>query len=539
MIAGIVFSLLAVLTAFFAFLSAMFSLWWLIPTVLFAALIGVGVHDLTQRRLAVLHNYPVLGHMRYILETMRPMIQQYFVERNWDGRPFDADARRLIYDRAKGIRAEKSFGTELEVRQPGYEFLSQSLQPGNMPAREHRVTIGGPHCTQPYSASLFNISSMSFGALSVNAVLAMGTGAKLGGFLQETGEGGLSTYHLQTGADLMWEFGSGYFGCRTHDGHFDPQVFAQKAQLPQVKAISVKLSQGAKPGLGGVLPGSKVTPEIAEARGIEVGQTCVSPPSHSAFDSPAGLMRFIAQLRDLSGGKPVGFKLCVGMRRDVLAVCKAMIDTGITPDFIIVDGAEGGTGAAPLEYEDHVGMPLTEGLILVHNALVGSGLRTRLKLGAAGKITSGTDIVRRLIQGADFAQSARGMMMATGCIQAQRCHTNACPTGITTQNPRLTAGLDVEDKSRAVANFHEQTVDEVRQIISTLGVDSPDQLQHEMLNRRLSQTTTQSYAQFVQWLAPGQLLDSPPAEWAEDWEEATAERFGPGPVVDAVPHRYR
>jgi len=466
------------------------------------------------------------------------MIQQYFVERNWDGRPFDADARNMIYERSRNVNSVKSFGTELEVRQPGYEFLAQSLHPGQAPDGEHRVRIGGPACTQPYDASLFNISSMSFGALSSHAVLAMGYGAARGGFAQETGEGGLTKYHLQTGADLIWEFGSGYFGCRDEDGNFAPETFARKVAYPQVKATLIKLSQGAKPGLGGVLPGDKVTPEIAEARGVHVGETCVSPPAHTAFRTPIGLMHFVQQLRELSDGKPVGFKLCVGMRRDVLAICKAMIATGITPDFIIIDGAEGGTGAAPLEYEDHVGMPLTEGLIMMHNALVGCNLRHLIKLGAAGKVVSGNDIVRRLIQGADFCQSARGMMMASGCIQAQRCHTNKCPTGVTTQNPRLYAGLNVKDKSAHVHNFHWRTVKEVRDIISTLGVDSPDDLLHEMLERRLSQTTTQNYAEFIEWLAPGELLDRPPRDWIDDWEIATPDRFGPPPVREGVPHRY-
>ena len=525
--------------------------WW-IPAVVFLALLLVGIRDATQRRHSILRNFPVLGHMRFFLEKIRPEIQQYFIERNYDGKPFDRDQRSLVYSRAKGFKGDKAFGTELDVNAPGYEYFVQSIAPKPAPEDEHRVRLGGPDCRLPYDASLLNISSMSFGSLSKNAVLAMNKGAAKGGFAQETGEGGLTGYHLAHDADIFWEFGSGYFGTRDADGNFDPEIFRRKATLPQVKAINIKLSQGAKPGLGGVLPGAKVTEEIAEARGVPVGQTCISPASHSAFTTPRELIRFIARLRELSDGKPIGFKLCVGSRVEVLAMCKAMIEEGVTPDFIIVDGSEGGTGAAPLEYQDHVGTPLVEGLILMHNALVGSGLRERIKLGCAGKITSGHDIVRHIIQGADFCMSARAMMMAVGCIQAQACHTNKCPVGVTTQNPQLYKALDVEDKGDRVERSHRLTVQEAGQIISTMGCEHPEELTREMLRRKVTATQSISYESLYRWLQPGELFDGVEGGWGEDWRYADPDRFTaghpgkyvfndrsplvPGGVIPAVDH---
>ena len=499
--------------------------WWLLLAGVGLALTAVAVVDYVQARNSILRNFPLLGHARFLLEEIRPMIQQYFIERNWDGKPFDRDARALIYSRSEGRPSVKSFGTELDVRQSGYEFLTHSVAPAPVADSEHRVRIGGPDCTQPYDASLFNISSMSYGALSANAVKAMGAGAAKGGFLHETGEGGLTHFHLDSGADIGWEFGSGYFGCRTLDGKFSPEEFRKKALLPQIKVITLKLSQGAKPGLGGVLPAPKVTEEIAQIRGVPAHQDCISPPSHSAFSTPRELMEFIGELRRLADGKPVGFKLCVGTRTDVLALCKAMLETGIRPDYILVDGAEGGTGAAPLEYQDHMGTPLTEGLLIVHEALVGAGLRDTIRIGAAGKVASGHDIVRRLIQGADFCLAARPMMMAVGCIQAQKCHTDRCPTGITTQNPRFSRGLDPVTKGERVFRYHRATVTEVVQLIATLGANGPHELHRSMLMRRISQTEVVSYAELHEWLRPGQLLTDPPPRWARDWERATADSF--------------
>ncbi len=486
---------------------------------------AVGVFDLVQRRHSVLRNYPVVGHLRYGLEKIRPEVQQYFIERDWDGKPFDRDTRSLIYERAKGDHSEKAYGTELDVYRVGHEFLVHSTAPLEATDEPPRVTIGGPDCTQPYSMSLMNVSAMSFGSLSANAIRALNKGAAMGGFAHDTGEGGISPYHREHGGDLVWEIGTGYFGCRTQDGHFDAAQFAQKAHDEQVKAISIKLSQGAKPGIGGVLPGKKVTQEIADTRGVPVGEKCVSPPGHSAFSTPRGLMEFVVRLRALSGGKPVGFKLCVSSRVEVLAMMKAMVEAGTAPDFIIVDGSEGGTGAAPLEYEDHVGMPLTDGLMLVHNALVGAGLRERVRVGASGKIAAGNDIVKRLIQGADYTNAARPMMMATGCIQSQRCHLDTCPVGVATQDPRRARALDVGDKSQRVWRYQKATVDEAVRMMASMGVRRPEELTPEHLRLVSAPGETVSYGERYTWLTPGCLLDEPPASWRHDWDAATPDSF--------------
>ncbi|WP_405492521.1 FMN-binding glutamate synthase family protein [Nocardia sp. NBC_00511] len=498
--------------------------WWVLAAV-FVALLATGVYDMLQKRHSILRNYPVLGHMRYLLESLRPELQQYFIERNYDGRPYDRDVRTMIYERAKGIHGELSFGTERDVEEVGYEYLIHSTVPVPEPQQPPRVLIGGPECTRPYSISLFNVSSMSFGALSGNALRALNGGAALGGFAHDTGEGGLTPYHLDGGGDLVWEIGSGYFGTRTAEGAFDPDRFAEQAAHEQIKAISIKLSQGAKPGLGGVLPAAKVSAEIARFRGVPEHEKCVSPPAHSAFTTPRELIRFVARLRDLSGGKPVGFKLCVGSRIEFLAICKAMLAEGAAPDFILVDGAEGGTAAAPLEYEDHVGLPLTDGLMTVHNALVGAGLRDRIKVGAAGKVALGNDIVKRLIQGADFTSAARAMMMAVGCIQAQRCHTNQCPVGVATQDPKRARALDVPDKTERVRRYHEATVAQAVQIMASMGVSDPAELSPHLLHKRISSTERRSYAELYEWLAPGALIVEPPESWAFDWAAATPDSF--------------
>ena len=510
--------------------------WWVLAAIMIALLI-LAIHDVTQKRHAILRNYPVIGRMRYLLESIRPEIQQYFIERNFDGKPFDRDTRSLVYARAKGLDAHKAFGTERDTSEIGYEFLLHSSAPVNAPEEPPTVRIGGPDCTQPADISLMNISSMSFGSLSANAVVAMNKGAGMGGFIHETGEGGLTKYHRGNGADLFWEIGSGYFGCRNEDGTFSAERFAAKAVLPEVKGITVKLSQGAKPGLGGMLPKEKISKEIAEAREIPMDRDCLSPASHSAFRTPREMVRFIGRLRELSGGKPIGIKFCVGSRVDVLAMCKAMWEERIAPDFIIVDGSEGGTGAAPLEYSDRVGTPLTEGLMLVHNALVGTGLRHMIKLGAAGKVATGSDIVKRLIQGADFTMSARAMMMATGCIQAQKCHTNECPVGVATQDPRLARAVDVEDKSNRVFNYHRLTVREAVQIMASMGVSHPSQLNTRMMRRRVDHLSTRSYASIYHWLRTDELLNDPPAGWDLDWEEADADHFGEHARIDYLTDR--
>ena len=513
--------------------------WWVLVAVC-ALLLILAIHDVMQTKHAILRNFPVLGHTRFFFEFIRPEIQQYFIERNTDGKPFDRDTRSLIYARAKGADSHKAFGTERDVNRTGYEYLLHSTAPTSPPQDQHSVLIGSSQCRHPARVSLLNISSMSFGALSRNAVLAMNKGAAMGEFIHETGEGGLTDFHLRYGADVFWEIGSGYFGCRTENGRFNPEDFTRKAAHESVKGITIKLSQGAKPGLGGVLPAAKVSAQIAKARGVPLGQDCISPASHPEFSTPRQLMDFVARLRELSGGKPVGIKFCVGSRTDVLAICKAMIATGILVDFITVDGAEGGTGAAPLEYEDHVGTPLTDGLMLVHNALVGTGLRDEVRIGAAGKIATGSDIVKRLIQGADFCFAARPMMMATGCIQAQKCHTNRCPVGVATQDKRLVMALNVEDKGNRVYNYHRLTVTEAAQIMASMGLEGPDQLTTRMLRRRVNLQSTRSYASLFHWLRPGELLDDVPSSWAEDWAESDAEHFGEhAPLTFGSPHSVR
>lgn len=497
--------------------------WWLIGLL---PLSLIGLYDLFQRRHSILRNYPLLGHFRWIAEGIRPEIHQYFVESDTDGAPFDRNARSLVYEQAKGVHQELPFGTELDVYQEGYEWFPHSLHPGATASEPFRVQIGGEHCKKPYDMALLNVSAMSFGALSSAAIRALNRGARLGGFAHDTGEGGLSQYHLKEGGDLVWEIGSGYFGCRTSAGHFDLEQFADKASHENVKCVSLKLSQGAKPGLGGVMPAAKVTQEIATIRGVPAGQKCVSPPFHSAFSTPRELVELIHTMRERSEGKPAGFKLCVGRHRDFFGILKAMLELETAPDFIIVDGSEGGTGAAPLEFEDRVGMPLTDGLVFVHNALVGAGLRDRIRIGASGKIHSGFTMASRIAQGADYTNSARAMMFALGCIQAQRCHTNTCPVGVATQDPRRVRALVVPEKAERVSNFQRNTCERFRQILGALGLDSPAELTPAHLMRRVSSYETCSYGELYEWLSPGELVDGSDREsWAREWAEADPSRF--------------
>ena len=513
--------------------TAAVSPWWLFAAVPLLLLLALGIRDAVQRQHSILRSFPVLGHARYLLERIRPELQQYFIERNYDGRPYDRDTRTVIYQRAKGTHGEQAFGTERDVEASGYEFVVHSTAPREPAPEQPRVRIGGPDCTQPYDMALLNVSAMSFGALSAHAIRALNRGAAAGGFAHDSGEGGISPYHRE-GGDLIWELGSGYFGARTADGNFDPDRFRDKSADPQVKCVALKLSQGAKPGIGGVLPGAKVTPEIADIRGIPLGVTCISPPAHKVFHTPRELVLFIARMRELAGGKPAGFKLCVGSRSEILAICKAMAAEGVTPDFIVVDGSEGGTGAAPLEFEDYVGMPLTDGLITLHNALVGTGLRDRIRIGASGKVATGMDVVKRIAQGADYTNAARAMMMALGCIQAQKCQTNHCPTGVATQDPRRARALDVPDKAERVRRFQAATVAEAQQIIAAMGLEGPHQLAPGMVMRRIDHHAVRTFAEVYEWLEPGQLLAEPPQSWAADWKAADPDRFGLTPVL--VPH---
>ncbi|MFZ4550638.1 MAG: FMN-binding glutamate synthase family protein [Aquabacterium sp.] len=500
-------------------------LWGLWLALLGLALVALGIRDMRQSARAVLRNYPVIGHLRYMLEFIRPEIRQYFIESDSEAAPFSRQQRSLVYQRAKGEPDKRPFGTQKDVGATGYEWITHSVQPSHIESEDFRIRIGGmgTSCSQPYDASVFNISAMSFGALSGPAVLALNTGAKRGGFAHDTGEGSISRYHREPGGDLIWEIGSGYFGCRTPDGQFDPDKFAQAASSPQVKLIELKLSQGAKPGHGGVLPGPKVTPEIAEARGVPMGQDCVSPAAHRAFSTPIEMMQFIEQLRQLSGGKPVGFKLCIGHPWEWFAMVKAMQVTGLWPDFIVVDGAEGGTGAAPLEFADHVGAPLQEGLLLVHNTLVGIGQRDRIKLGCAGKVISAFDIARAMALGADWCNAARGYMFALGCIQAQTCHTGHCPTGVTSQDPLRQRALVVPDKAERVYRFHRNTLLALKELMQAAGLRHPSEITADHIVRRVSGTEVRRLSNLLPFAAEGALLAAERGEGV--WPQAVFEQF--------------
>ncbi len=478
---------------------------------------GLGLRDTLQTRHSVLRNYPVIGHLRFLLEFIRPEMRQYFIESDNEATPFSRQQRSLVYQRAKGDPDKRPFGSQLDVQARGYEWINHSMVPSVLAGHDFRVAIGdgGNGCTQPYAASVFNISAMSFGALSANAILALNGGAKKGGFAHDTGEGSISVHHRVHGGDLIWEIGSGYFGCRDEAGRFSDERFAETAREPQVKMIELKLSQGAKPGHGGVLPGPKVTPEIAQARGVPVGEDCISPSSHSAFSTPVEMLRFIDRLRRLSGGKPTGFKLCIGHPWEWFAICKAMLETGLLPDFIVVDGAEGGTGAAPLEFTDHVGAPLQEGLLLVHNTLVGLNLRPRLKIGAAGKVVSAFDIARCMALGADWCNSARGFMFALGCIQAQACHTGSCPTGVTTQDARRQQALVVPDKTERVWRFHQNTLEALKELVQAAGLAHPNEISASHIVRRTVTNEVQLLANQLPFVKPGALLAA--IEGRGDW----------------------
>src|SRR5579863_134587 len=497
-----------------------------VSLVLFSALAVIGTVDVLQKRHAVLRNYPLTAHIRFILEEIRPEIRQYFLESEKDGTPFSRDKRAIVYQRAKRALDKRPFGTQNDVYASGYEWLDHSIAPKPAAKEPFRISIGGPDCAKPYAASIFNISAMSFGALSPNAIRSLNSGARKGNFAHDTGEGGYSPYHRENGGDIIWEIGSGYFSCRNADGTFCAEKFEAGAASDQVKMVELKLSQGAKPGHGGVLPGAKVSREIAATRGVPVGVDCISPSCHSAFSTPIELMQFIAMMRRLSGGKPAGFKLCIGHPWEFLAVCKAMLETEIYPDFIVIDGKEGGTGAAPLEFADHLGMPLREGLSFVHNALIGINARDRIKLGASGKIISAFDIARVMALGADWCNSARGFMFALGCIQAQSCHTDRCPTGVATQDRTRQRALVVPDKTERVFNFHRATVQSLAELIAAAGLDHPRELRPVHFSRRISPNEVLSFADLYPALEPGELLaGTRDRRFASAWDMASANEF--------------
>jgi glutamate synthase domain-containing protein 2 len=468
-------------------------IWWFFAIV--TPIILVGIYDVTQTKHTILKNFPVIGHFRYMLEGIRPEIMQYFVETDTEGRPFDRIDRSLIYRRAKNVTDTTPFGTQEDIYKEGYEWINHSIY-----AKSHhdvhidtKVTVGGKDCKLPYDVSIYNISAMSYGSLSNNAIEALSGGAKIGDFAHNTGEGGVSPYHLNQGGDLIWQVGTGYFGCRADDGNFSPEKYKETVSHPNVKMIELKLSQGAKPGHGGILPAIKNTSEIAKIRGVEPHKAVMSPPYHKAFDDCDGLMKLIKQMRDLSGGKPVGFKLCIGKKEEFIEICEAMIKTGVKPDFIAVDGGEGGTGAAPVEFSNSVGMPFIDALAFVTDTLTKMGLREDIKVAGSGKIVSGFHILRALALGADFCYSARGMMMALGCIQALLCNTNTCPVGVATQNKNLIKGLDVNDKKVRVANFHKKTVDSFCELLLAAGITNKNELTRNHVNRRISRIRVLTY----------------------------------------------
>lgn len=507
--------------------------WW--GVAVFGALALLGTWDLLQTRSTLRRNYPVLAHFRYGLESVGPEIRQYFIEGDTAEVPFSRQQRSLVYQRAKGVMDVVPFGSQQDVYGVDYEWINHSMAPTHVDSHDFRVVIGAASA-QPYSASVFNISAMSFGALSANAVRALNEGARRGGFYHDTGEGSISPYHREKGGDLVWEIGSGYFGCRDDRGRFSEERFVENARAPQVKMIELKLSQGAKPGHGGVLPAAKVSAEIAATRSVPMGHDCVSPASHSAFSTPVGLLQFIARLRELSGGKPTGFKLAIGHPWEWFGIAKAMHETGLLPDFIVVDGAEGGTGAAPAEFIDHVGVPMHEALLLVHNTLVGLNLRDRVRVGAAGKIISAFDIARTMAMGADWCNAGRGFMFALGCIQSQSCHNDRCPTGVATQDPARWKHLDVADKSVRVQQFHDNTLKALRDMLCAAGLEHPQQLGPEHILRRVSPIEVRSLASLYRFLEPGELLDRVPshAVFRDFWAEARSDAFAPPRRVSAL-----
>ena len=502
---------------------------WFIGALIFGGIALLGLRDMNQTRHAVLRNYPLLGHIRFLFEKIRPEIRQYLIESDREEQPFSREQRSLVYQRAKGEEDKRPFGSHENAYAAGYSWLTHSVAPTHFPDTDFRVPIGGPDCKQPYDASLYNISAMSFGALSANAVSALNKGAKLGGFAQDTGEGGISRYHREGGGDLIYEIGSGYFGCRNEDGTFNADKFAKQAAQDQVKMIELKLSQGAKPGHGGMLPAAKITPEIAEARDVPMGVDCVSPAGHSAFSNPTELMEFLGILRERSDRKPVGFKLCIGHRREFMCIVKAMLETEIYPDFIVVDGTEGGTGAAPLEFANHVGMPMIEGLTFVHNTLRGAGIRQRIKIGAAGKLVSAFDIAKALSLGADWCNSARGYMFAIGCIQAQACHTNHCPVGVATQDLIRQKALDVGDKSQRVARFHSNTLKALGEMAGAAGLKNPCDFRPYHFMARKADGQMAEASDLYTTMPEGFLLESVQDDFGfkDRWNRADAQSFAP------------
>ncbi|HRE51145.1 MAG TPA: FMN-binding glutamate synthase family protein [Flavitalea sp.] len=522
----IVFEIIAILAG--ALLGYFVNGAWYILLVIALILGAMGVFDMTQTKHSLMRTFPIVGRMRYWMETLRPKLYQYFIESDIDGRPVNRIDRSTIYQRAKSELDTMPFGTQLDVYEEGYEWLSHSIAPKDFHQLDHnpRALIGNKDCTQPYSASIFNVSGMSFGSLSSNAIEALNAGARLGGFAHNTGEGGISPYHLKPGGDIIWQIGTGYFGCRDEQGNFSPELFAKNASIPQIKMIELKLSQGAKPGHGGILPARKNTPEIAAIRHVQPYTAVYSPPYHTAFNTPRELVLFLHQLRKLSNGKPVGIKLCVGRKSEFIGICKAMIALDIYPDFITVDGGEGGTGAAPQEFSNHVGAPMMDGLAFVQNMLVGFGIRKHIRIIASGKILTGFHLLRAIALGADCCNSARAMMMALGCIQALQCHTNKCPTGVATQNPSLSVGLVVADKKTRVANYHRETVKNFVELMGSAGIDRSSNLTRSHIYRRIFRNEVTTLEDIFPSLEEGCMINNNiPEKYEQDYAMADPDRW--------------
>jgi glutamate synthase domain-containing protein 2 len=509
----------------FVGIAAYFQPWALTTLLILVPLFGIGLQNILQKKKAILRNFPLLGLFRYFFEEIRPEIQQYFVENDTNGTPIARETRSVVYQRAKQQTDTLPFGTQRDVYETGYEWLGHSLSPQKINAHLLRVLIGGVQCKKPYSASILNISAMSYGALSMNAIQALNGGAQLGGFFHNTGEGGVSSHHLSGNGDLVWQVGTGYFGCRDSAGNFSPEKFQQMAIHENIKMIEIKLSQGAKPAHGGILPAAKITPEIVAIRNVEPGKDVISPPAHKTFSTPIGLLEFVKQLRDLSGGKPVGFKLCLGQLSEFVAICKAMLQTNILPDFITVDGGEGGTGAAPLEFSNHVGMPLEEGLTFIHDTLTGFDLRKHIKIIASGKVMTGFQIFAKLALGADLCNSARGMLLALGCIQARKCNSNHCPTGIATSNEELMYGLVPSDKKFRVYNYHKHTVESFAELLGARGHVKASDIQRDDVNRRVSKISVQTYADLFPEIEAGEFFRDVPERFRKSVAQASAEHF--------------
>ncbi|MCP1198691.1 FMN-binding glutamate synthase family protein [Notoacmeibacter sp. MSK16QG-6] len=519
-------------TVLFGLLSFYHSLWWTIGFVLSAVGVATGLYDMFQKRHTITRNYPIAARIRWLAYDLRPYLRAYIVEGDLEDTPYSVQARNLVYARARGHGGTIPFGTELEVGKAGYGWLDHSIAPCEAPDHHPRVDIGGEQCAKPYNASILNISAMSFGSLSARAIEALNWGAARGNFYHDTGEGGVSPYHRKHNGDLVWEIGSGYFGARNSDGHFDPARFADTAQIDQIKMTEIKLSQGAKPGHGGLLPGAKVTEEIASVRKIEPWQDCLSPRGHNAFSTPVEMLEFAARMRELSGGKPVGIKLCVGQLHEIFAIMKAMRTSGILLDFIVVDGAEGGTGAAPLELSNHVGMPLRDGLIHMRNALVGAGLRDKVRLAASGKVYSGWTMAENLALGADWCNAARAFMFSIGCIQAQRCDKGTCPTGIATQDRLRQRGLVPEIQGQRAAAFHEATLHALSEITAAAGVEHPRDLMPHHISLRPEVLEADSFDTAFVLLKENALIDAPDETmYARHWQAASADTFRPAKEI--------